>query len=49
MVLLDECLEIKEEDVILDDRFYVGIYGIFDDEIIVVMKCELVFVFVKNC
>lgn len=36
--LLDERLEIKEEDVILDDRFHAGIYGIPDDETIAAMK-----------
>ncbi|KAK8870065.1 1-aminocyclopropane-1-carboxylate deaminase [Kwoniella newhampshirensis] len=36
--LLDEDLEIKEEDVILDERFHAGIYGIPDDETIAAMK-----------
>ncbi|WVQ77948.1 1-aminocyclopropane-1-carboxylate deaminase [Cryptococcus sp. DSM 104549] len=36
--LLDEKLEIKEEDVILDERFHAGIYGIPDDETIAAMK-----------
>jgi 1-aminocyclopropane-1-carboxylate deaminase len=35
---LDANLEIKEEDVILDERFHAGIYGIPDDETIVAMK-----------
>ncbi|WWD15641.1 1-aminocyclopropane-1-carboxylate deaminase [Kwoniella shandongensis] len=36
--LLDESLEIKEEDVVLDERFHAGIYGIPDDETIAAMK-----------
>ncbi|WVW83524.1 1-aminocyclopropane-1-carboxylate deaminase [Kwoniella bestiolae CBS 10118] len=36
--LLDEDLEIKEEDVILDERFHAGIYGIPDDETIKAMR-----------
>ncbi|WVR04925.1 1-aminocyclopropane-1-carboxylate deaminase [Kwoniella sp. DSM 27419] len=36
--LLDEGIEIRDEDVILDDRFHAGIYGIPDDQTIEAMK-----------
>jgi 1-aminocyclopropane-1-carboxylate deaminase len=38
--MLDEDLEIMEEDVILDERFHAGIYGIPDEGTIEAMKCE---------
>lgn len=37
--LLDQELEIKDEDVILDERFHAGIYGIPDEETIAAIKC----------
>ncbi len=36
---LDESLDIGEGDVILDDRFHAGIYGIPDETTIEAMKC----------
>lgn len=38
--LLDEKLEIRDEDVILDERFHAGIYGIPDDQTIEAMRSE---------
>ena len=38
--MLDPKLVIKDEDVILDDRFHAGIYGIPDEETIAAMKRE---------
>jgi len=38
--MLDEGLEIKDDDVILDERFHAGIYGIPDEGTIEAMKCE---------
>lgn len=40
---LDPKLEIKEEDVVLDERFHAGIYGIPDDQTIAAMKRESLF------
>jgi 1-aminocyclopropane-1-carboxylate deaminase len=37
---LDQSLVIKDEDVILDERFHAGIYGIPDETTIAAMKCE---------
>lgn len=37
---LDPGLEIKDEDVILDERFHAGIYGIPDEQTIAAMKRE---------
>lgn len=37
---LDSDLEIRDEDVILDERFHAGIYGIPNDETIAAMKCQ---------
>ena len=37
---LDPEMEIREEDVVLDERFHAGIYGIPDDQTIAAMKCE---------
>jgi 1-aminocyclopropane-1-carboxylate deaminase len=36
-------IEVRDEDVILDERFHAGIYGIPDNETIAAMKCELFF------
>jgi 1-aminocyclopropane-1-carboxylate deaminase len=38
--MLDEGLEIKDDDVILDERFHAGVYGIPDEGTIEAMKCE---------
>lgn len=38
--LLDEGLEIKDEDVVLDERFHAGVYGIPDEHTIEAMKRE---------
>jgi 1-aminocyclopropane-1-carboxylate deaminase len=38
--LLDQDLEIKDEDVILDERFHAGVYGIPDEETIAAIKCR---------
>jgi 1-aminocyclopropane-1-carboxylate deaminase len=38
--MLDEDLEIRDDDVILDERFHAGIYGIPDEETIEAMKRE---------
>jgi 1-aminocyclopropane-1-carboxylate deaminase len=38
--LLDQELEIKDEDVVLDERFHAGIYGIPDEETIAAIKCR---------
>jgi 1-aminocyclopropane-1-carboxylate deaminase/D-cysteine desulfhydrase-like pyridoxal-dependent ACC family enzyme len=38
--MLDEGLEIRDDDVILDERFHAGVYGIPDDGTIEAMKCE---------
>lgn len=38
--ILDEDLEIKDDDVILDERFHAGVYGIPDGGTIQAMKCE---------
>lgn len=38
--ILDESLEIRADDVILDERFHAGVYGIQDEQTIVAMKCE---------
>lgn len=35
---LDPALEIRDDDVILDERFHAGIYGIPDDQTIAAMK-----------
>jgi 1-aminocyclopropane-1-carboxylate deaminase len=38
--ILDEYLEIRDNDVILDERFHAGVYGIPDGGTIEAMKCE---------
>ena len=38
--ILDEDLEIREDDVILDERFHAGVNGIPDEGTIEAMKCE---------
>lgn len=38
--LLDPALEIRDEDVVLDERFHAGVYGIPDEGTIDAMKCE---------
>jgi 1-aminocyclopropane-1-carboxylate deaminase len=38
--MLDEDLEIRRDDVILDERFHAGVYGIPDEGTIEAMKCE---------
>lgn len=38
--LLDPELEIRDEDVVLDERFHAGVYGIPDEGTIDAMKCE---------
>ena len=38
--MLDESLEIRADDVILDERFHAGVYGIPDEGTIEAMKCE---------
>jgi 1-aminocyclopropane-1-carboxylate deaminase len=38
--ILDEDLEIRDDDVILDERFHAGVYGIPDEGTIEAMKCE---------
>lgn len=38
--MLDESIEIREKDVILDERFHAGVYGIPDETTIEAMKCE---------
>jgi 1-aminocyclopropane-1-carboxylate deaminase len=40
MELLQPGRGVMEEEVVLDERFHAGIYGIPDDETIAAMKCE---------
>ena len=39
--VLDEGLVIRDEDVVLDDRFHAGVYGVPDEGTLDAMKCEL--------
>jgi 1-aminocyclopropane-1-carboxylate deaminase len=34
-------VEIRDDDVVLDERFHAGVYGIPDEGTIAAMKCEL--------
>lgn len=38
--MLDESLVVNDEDVVLDERFHAGIYGIPDETTVEAMKCE---------
>ena len=38
--MLDDSLVIRDDDVILDERFHAGVYGIPDQGTIEAMKCE---------